>query len=63
MAPNHSRLSDPMALGLLSKEAGAELFAMASWHLFKESAWYQRFLIRRMGAFSVYREGNDRPSC
>ncbi|MEN1680704.1 MAG: 1-acyl-sn-glycerol-3-phosphate acyltransferase [Planctomycetota bacterium] len=61
LAPNHCRLSDPMALGLLSKQAGCELFAMASWHLFKETA-FQTFLIRRMGAFSVYREGNDRPS-
>jgi 1-acyl-sn-glycerol-3-phosphate acyltransferase len=59
LAPNHCRLSDPMTMGVLSEKAGTELFAMASWHLFKESA-YQRFLIRRMGAFSVYREGNDR---
>ncbi|MEN0110587.1 MAG: 1-acyl-sn-glycerol-3-phosphate acyltransferase [Planctomycetota bacterium] len=59
LAANHSRLADPLALGVLSGEAGCELFAMASWHLFKESAW-QRWLIRRMGAFSVYREGTDR---
>ena len=32
---------------------------MASWHLFKEG-WFTRFMIRRMGAFSVYREGVDR---
>lgn len=61
LSPNHSRLSDPMVLGILSEEAGTELFAMASWHLFMESP-SQRFLIRRMGAFSVYREGNDRPA-
>lgn len=59
LAANHSRLADPMAMGVLSGEAGTELFAMASWHLFKES-WWQTFLMRRMGAFSVYREGNDR---
>ena len=59
LAANHSRLADPLAIGVLSGEAGTEMFAMASWHLFRESAW-QRFLIRRMGAFSVYREGNDR---
>ncbi len=59
LAPNHCRLSDPMTMGVLSEKAGTELFAMASWHLFKESA-YQTFLMRRMGAFSVYREGNDR---
>ncbi|TWT43201.1 lysophospholipid acyltransferase family protein [Botrimarina hoheduenensis] len=61
LAANHSRLADPMAVGMLAAEAGCELFAMASWHLFKEG-WWQRFLIRRMGAFSVYREGNDRQS-
>ena len=61
LAPNHSRLSDPLVLGILSAEVGTELFAMASWHLFKEGA-YQRFMIRRMGAFSVYREGPDRAS-
>jgi hypothetical protein len=33
--------------------------AMASWHLFKQST-FQTFMIRRMGAFSVFREGNDR---
>lgn len=59
LAPNHCRLSDPMVLGILSEGLGTELFAMASWHLFMEGA-YQRFLIRRMGAFSVYREGTDR---
>ncbi len=59
LAANHSRLADPMALGFLSGAAGTELFAMASWHLFRES-WWQTFLMRRMGAFSVYREGNDR---
>jgi hypothetical protein len=59
LAANHSRLADPMALGFLSAEAGTELFAMASWHLFRES-WWQTFLMRRIGAFSVYREGNDR---
>jgi 1-acyl-sn-glycerol-3-phosphate acyltransferase len=61
MAANHSRLSDPLVLGILAGEARCELFAMASWHLFKEG-WRQRFLMRRMGAFSVYREGNDRAS-
>ena len=61
LAANHSRLSDPVAMGVLSGEAGCELFVMASWHLFKEGL-QQRFLIRRMGAFSVYREGNDRAS-
>lgn len=59
LAANHSRLADPMVMGELTTAVGRNLFAMASWHLFKEGA-LQRFLIRRIGAFSVYREGNDR---
>lgn len=59
LAANHSRLADPLAIGHLSGVAKTELFAMASWHLFMEGA-IQRWFIRRMGAFSVYREGNDR---
>jgi 1-acyl-sn-glycerol-3-phosphate acyltransferase len=59
LTPNHCRLSDPLVLGQLAREARCHLFAMASWHLFMEGR-YQRFMLRRMGAFSVYREGNDR---
>ena len=32
---------------------------MASWHLFLESP-LQRFVLRRIGGFSIYREGLDR---
>ena len=59
LAPNHCRMSDPMVLGILGMEADCHLFAMASWHVFKQSR-FQTFMIRRMGAFSVFREGNDR---
>jgi 1-acyl-sn-glycerol-3-phosphate acyltransferase len=59
LAPNHCRFADPMVLGTMALEANCYLFAMASWHLFKQSR-FQRFMIRRMGAFSIYREGNDR---
>jgi 1-acyl-sn-glycerol-3-phosphate acyltransferase len=59
LAPNHCRLSDPLVLGMLALQAGCYLYAMASWHLFKQSR-FQTFMIRRMGAFSIFREGNDR---
>jgi 1-acyl-sn-glycerol-3-phosphate acyltransferase len=59
LAPNHCRLSDPIVLGVMALGVGTNLFAMASWHLFKQSR-FQRFMIRRMGAFSLLREGNDR---
>lgn len=59
LAPNHSRTADPMALGIFSRKIGRHLYAMASWHLFKHSR-FQSFMIRRMGGFSIYREGADR---
>jgi 1-acyl-sn-glycerol-3-phosphate acyltransferase len=59
LTPNHSRLGDPVVLGILGMEADCHLFAMASWHVFKQSR-FQTFMTRRMGAFSVLREGNDR---
>jgi 1-acyl-sn-glycerol-3-phosphate acyltransferase len=59
LAPNHCRMGDPMVLGVLGMEADCHLFAMASWHVFKQSP-FQTFMTRRMGAFSVLREGNDR---
>jgi 1-acyl-sn-glycerol-3-phosphate acyltransferase len=59
LAPNHCRMSDPMVLGVLGMEADCHLFAMASWHVFKQSR-FQTFMTRRMGAFSLLREGNDR---
>jgi 1-acyl-sn-glycerol-3-phosphate acyltransferase len=61
IAPNHARLSDPIVMGLLTGELGHNVLTMAGWHLFKEG-WYQRFILRRLGAFSVYREGTDRQS-
>jgi 1-acyl-sn-glycerol-3-phosphate acyltransferase len=59
LAPNHCRTADPLVLGFLSKEAGTHLYCMASWHLFHQS-WLTTWVIPRMGAFSVNREGIDR---
>jgi len=60
LTPNHSRPdSDPMVLGMLAREAGRPFFAMAAWHVFQQSS-LTTFLLRRMGAFSVYREGMDK---
>ena len=61
LAPNHSKLADPLVMGMLAWEADVHIFSMAGWHLFKEG-WYQQMMLQRMGAFSVYREGNDRQS-
>ena len=61
LTPNHLRPQDPMVMGLLARDAKTHFFTMASWHLFMQSS-LQRWAIRRMGAFSVYREGMDRTS-
>ena len=61
LAPNHCRYADPLVLGWPARELGIHVHAMASWHLFNEG-WLDAFAIRRMGGFSVFREGNDRQS-
>lgn len=59
IAPNHCRDEDPFLLAFLSREVGSHFFLMASWHIFMQDR-LQAFLLRRGGAFSVYREGIDR---
>ena len=59
VAPNHCRLCDPLTLSCVTSKIKRNMHAMASWHLFKKD-WLTRFALRRMGAFSVYREGTDR---
>ncbi len=62
LAANHCRPCDPMVLlGLLSREVARPFHVMASSHLFRQSR-VQAFLLPRIGAFSVYREGLDRES-
>ena len=61
LAANHCRPCDPMVMGLLSREVAQPFHVMASWHLFMQSRM-QSFLLPRIGAFSVYREGLDRES-
>ena len=59
LTPNHCRPCDPMVIGLLSEKIGRPLNIIASWHLFMQNrvlAW----VLPRMGAFSIYREGMDR---
>lgn len=59
LAPNHCRPADPMLMGELTLVIPKHFYTMASWHLFKHS-WLYRVMIRRMGGFSIYREGTDR---
>ncbi len=59
LAPNHCRPSDPLVISQLCREVGVAPYTMASWHLFM-SGKVRAFILRRAGAFSVYREGMDR---
>ena len=59
LAPNHCRPSDPPLMGMLSRATGVPFFTMASWHVFMHHP-LQHWITRRLGAFSVYREGMDR---
>jgi 1-acyl-sn-glycerol-3-phosphate acyltransferase len=59
LTANHCRPCDPMTLGMLSLRMRQPFFVMASWHLFMQSR-FQTWLLPRIGAFSVYREGLDR---
>jgi 1-acyl-sn-glycerol-3-phosphate acyltransferase len=59
LAPNHCRPGDPLVMGLLNVQSGRPIHTMASWHLFAEGR-FKTWLLRRIGAFSVFREGLDR---
>ena len=61
LAPNHCRPCDPMVMGLLNGEVRGKLYIMASWHLFMQGR-FMAWLLPRLGAFSVYREGMDSAS-
>lgn len=58
---NHCRPCDPMILDSLAAEAQRPFRVIASWHVFMANR-FQRFVLPRMGGFSVYREGMDRES-
>jgi 1-acyl-sn-glycerol-3-phosphate acyltransferase len=59
ITPNHCRDEDPFILSALAREIGTPCFVVASAHLFMHNK-LQAFLLRRAGAFSIYREGMDK---
>jgi 1-acyl-sn-glycerol-3-phosphate acyltransferase len=59
ITPNHSRDEDPFILSTLARKVGRPFFVVASAHLFMGSK-LQAFVLRRAGAFSIYREGMDK---
>jgi 1-acyl-sn-glycerol-3-phosphate acyltransferase len=60
LCANHPRRCDPAVLGMLSHRVRRPFFAMAAWPLFLEWGLLGRWVLRRLGAFSVFREGLDR---
>ncbi len=61
IVPNHPTPGDPVVLALASRALQRNFHVMASAHLFLQSRW-KRWLLPRLGVFSVYREGMDRRS-
>jgi 1-acyl-sn-glycerol-3-phosphate acyltransferase len=59
LAPNHCRPCDPEVINEMCRQTGLLPYFVASWHLFMQSR-LQTFMLRRLGAFSIYREGMDR---
>lgn len=59
ITPNHCRDEDPLILSTLTRKIGRPFFVVASAHLFMGNK-LQAFLLRRAGAFSIYREGMDK---
>jgi 1-acyl-sn-glycerol-3-phosphate acyltransferase len=59
ITPNHCRDEDPFMISSLARAVGRPFFVVASAHLFMGNR-LQAFLLRRAGAFSIYREGMDK---
>ncbi|MSR56541.1 MAG: 1-acyl-sn-glycerol-3-phosphate acyltransferase [Planctomycetaceae bacterium] len=59
LAPNHCRPCDPLIVSELCRQVGTVPLVMASAHLFADGG-FRAWILRRAGAFSIYREGMDR---
>lgn len=58
LACNHTSGVDPLVLGKLGQVCGHWFHFIASHHLFRQSALFGE-LLRRMGGYSIFREGPD----
>lgn len=61
LAPNHSRPADPFVISALGNACRRPVNIMSTWHIFMENR-LQRFMLQRVGIFSVHRESIDRKS-
>jgi 1-acyl-sn-glycerol-3-phosphate acyltransferase len=60
IAPNHSHDSDPHVMMEVGRRLGRQLYFMAAWQIFRPRFGLDGFVLQRLGAFSVDREGCDR---
>ena len=59
--PNHSTHSDPQIIMETMRQLGARSLCMAAYDIFQRDALVA-WVMRRLGAFSVDRDGNDKQS-
>jgi len=60
ITPNHSHDSDPHVMMEVARRLDRQFYFMAAWQIFKGHKGADGFVLQRMGAFSVDREGCDR---
>jgi 1-acyl-sn-glycerol-3-phosphate acyltransferase len=60
LAPNHSHDSDPHVMMEVGRRARRRFGFMAAWQIFRGHRGIDGWVLQRMGAFSVDREGCDR---
>lgn len=59
ITPNHVCFPDPFLLAEAASRVGRPFYFMTAWQVFGTAPWIQREVLRRIGCFSVDREGND----
>src|SRR5438105_9010838 len=59
-APNHSHDSDPHVMMEVGRQLRRPFYFMAAWQIFRMHWGIDGWVMQRMGAFSVDREGCDR---
>ncbi|MBZ0167033.1 MAG: 1-acyl-sn-glycerol-3-phosphate acyltransferase, partial [Candidatus Omnitrophica bacterium] len=60
IAPNHSHEADAHVLLEAARKLNSRLYFMAAWQTFTKHKGLDGWVLQRMGAFSVDREGTDR---
>lgn len=60
ICPNHSVHYDSAALYRAADSIDTPLYFMTAWQVFRMSSLRERWMMQRIGCFSVNREGNDR---